>query len=568
MGVIERSPVTGSSAAAVDVAAPPGRAFVLRAGAIAGVLALVFSITELLAKPPLVSGTILSSLEALCMALWLVAVYIVQRERIATVGRAGAFAAIAGIPLLIIANIVMAMTGSAEPSPALILLLVTGGVGAVWGILALGTASFETAVLPGGAVAMWTVGLLTGILGSSYVGGPLSAVGIVWSSITLWRGHIPAPRLAATSPESARLGPGSRLPPLDALRGTIMILMAIDHASLFVRRWHPFEVWNQPLPDYPDLAALLTRVVTHPCAPGFFFLMGAGMILFADSRRRLGWSWGRITGQLALRGLLLIVLEQVIVDLATSGQIHAFDFSILAGLGGAMILAALLIRARGAVLAGTGGAILLAMQVVPLALNHWSTGLLMPFRMLTVPGSAGPFTVLYPIIPWLGVVLLGMGFGRLLQAGRQRAFRVALIVGLASLALFPIVRLSDGFGNLQPLAGRTAIDVLNLVKYPPSLSFLLLALGFDLVLLYLFSSVGERLERYGRPILTLGKTALYFFLGHWFIYRLLGEIFVQPGALTLTYLAWAIGLVLMAPVCQAYGRMRQASPAGSVWRMI
>jgi uncharacterized membrane protein len=208
------------------------------------------------------------------------------------------------------------------------------------------------------------------------------------------------------------------------------------------------------------------------------------------------------------------------------------------------------------------------MQVVPLTVEDWSTGLLMPFRMLTVPGSAGPFSVLYPIIPWLGVVLLGMGFGRLLQADRQRAYRLALIVGLASLALFPIVRLSGDFGNLQPLASRAAIDVLNLVKYPPSLSFLLLSLGFDLVLLYVFAAAGERLERYGRPILTLGKTALYFFLGHWFIYRLLGEVFVRPGGLTRTYLAWVIGLVLLVPICQTYGRLRQASPAGSIWRMI
>jgi uncharacterized membrane protein len=507
-------------------------------------------------------------LESLCAALWLVAVYLVQRERIGTVGRAGAFAAVAGIPMLIIGNVVMAMTGRTEPSPALILLLVTGGVGAVWGILALGTASFETAVLPGGGVALWTVGLLTGILGSSHVGGLFAAVGIVWSSITLWKGHIPERRLTATSPEAARPSAGGRLAAMDALRGTIMILMAIDHASLFVRRWHPFEIWNQPLPDYPDLSALLTRVATHPCAPGFFFLMGAGVILFADSRRHLGWSWGRIAGRLALRGVLLIVLEQVVVDLATSGQIYALDFSILAGLGGTMITAALLIRARGAVLAGAGAAILLVMQVVPLTVQDWSRGLLMPLRMLTVPGSAGPFSVLYPIIPWLGVVLLGMGFGRLLQADRQRAYRVALIVGLASLALFPIVRLSGGFGNLQPLASRAAIDVLNLVKYPPSLSFLLLALGFDLVLLYLFAAAGEHLERFGRPVLTLGKTALYFFLGHWFIYRLLGEFFVQPGDLTLTYMAWAIGLVMMVPVCQTYRRMREVSSAGSIWRMI
>ena len=70
-----------------------------------------------------------------------------------------------------------------------------------------------------------------------------------------------------------------RLVPLDSLRGVLMGLMAIDHASLLVRGVHSYEAWNVPPATYPDAASFLTRFVTHFCAPGFFFLMGAGLSL-------------------------------------------------------------------------------------------------------------------------------------------------------------------------------------------------------------------------------------------------------------------------------------------------
>jgi uncharacterized membrane protein len=153
------------------------------------------------------------------------------------------------------------------------------------------------------------VGLLAALL-TSWPPVPIIALaGILWSSIGLLRarGSAETERAADVRPVPAE-GIG-RLIPLDALRGLIMILMAIDHASYFVRRWHPFETWDQPLPDYPSLAAMLTRLATHPCAPLFFFLMGAGMILFAHARRQIGWSEGRIASHLAMRGLLFISLE-------------------------------------------------------------------------------------------------------------------------------------------------------------------------------------------------------------------------------------------------------------------
>ena len=53
--------------------------------------------------------------------------------------------------------------------------------------------------------------------------------------------------------------------PLDALRGLIMMLMALDHASAFIARKHSFEVWGMSLPVYDDPLRFLTRLTSHLC---------------------------------------------------------------------------------------------------------------------------------------------------------------------------------------------------------------------------------------------------------------------------------------------------------------
>jgi uncharacterized membrane protein len=74
--------------------------------------------------------------------------------------------------------------------------------------------------------------------------------------------------------------------PLDALRGLIIVLMALDHANHFVAQQHSTgEYWGGPFPQYGSVFAFLIRLVTHLAAPCFFFLMGISMVLFSNARR-------------------------------------------------------------------------------------------------------------------------------------------------------------------------------------------------------------------------------------------------------------------------------------------
>ena len=174
----------------------------------------------------------------------------------------------------------------------------------------------------------------------------------------------PAGSAEVTQVQSPTPSP-ARLEALDTLRGLIMVLMALDHASLFVAEQHWSEFWGLPLPDYGDALSLLTRVVSHLCAPGFFALMGAGMALFVASRRDRGWSEGRIARHFATRGALLVVVDLLLVlpafalgslDALQSGNgsvmpavpgaggIPYFSPGVLSALGASMLVGGLLVR--------------------------------------------------------------------------------------------------------------------------------------------------------------------------------------------------------------------------------
>jgi uncharacterized membrane protein len=135
----------------------------------------------------------------------------------------------------------------------------------------------------------------------------------------------------------------NRLYPLDALRGLVIVVMALDHANYFIAQQHsPGEYWGGPFPYYASALPFLTRLVTHFAAPGFFFLMGVGMLLFAESRWRQGWNIWKIRAHFWIRGVVLILLQLILVNRiweAGPGFFPETYIGVLIALGGTMILA-------------------------------------------------------------------------------------------------------------------------------------------------------------------------------------------------------------------------------------
>jgi uncharacterized membrane protein len=102
----------------------------------------------------------------------------------------------------------------------------------------------------------------------------------------------------------------NRLIFLDSMRGLIMVLMALDHASFFIAKTHSHEFWGTALPRYDDALPFLLRAVTHLCAPGFLLLMGVGMALYIAARVGEGWGNWRVARFFVIRGFMLIVFQQ------------------------------------------------------------------------------------------------------------------------------------------------------------------------------------------------------------------------------------------------------------------
>lgn len=381
--------------------------------------------------------------------------------------------------------------------------------------------------------------------------------------------------------------PASRIISLDAQRGLIMILMAIDHAAFFVAKHHPGEFWGYPLPEHEGWLSFLTRHVSHLCAPGFFLLMGTGIALFANSRRDRGWSEARITRHLVVRGVVLLLVQQIIENPAwIIGSLvpnpDAWSFApavpgepgplilvlaVLTALGCSLIAVGLLQRLPGWIFLLAGIALIVLSQSMvpgPEMVQYPYSPL---DRLAFIPGQTGVLLVMYPVVPWLGAALLGAALGKWLARDRDRTLRWVPAAGVALVALFVTLRFIGGFGNTHPWDGTGVMDFLNMTKYPPSIVFLSFAIGTNLLLIGLFERFTTVVERHGGWLLTFGRTALFFYIVHIWLYMLLGLPFRDGTGFGIMYLIWAVGLLMLLPLCRRYETFKAGKPPESVWRL-
>ncbi len=381
--------------------------------------------------------------------------------------------------------------------------------------------------------------------------------------------------------------PTPRLVPLDSLRGLIIILMALDHANHFIAHQHPSGEYYSGLPKYNNSFTgsllFLTRFVTHLCAPGFFFLMGIGMVYFSTSRQDRGWSNLEIMRHFWIRGIILITLQIFVVnriwELHPDGFFPWPYFGVLYALGGAMILGSftLQLRIRSLVL-----------LILPLILftEFDSSGSIGfgPFErsdyqplydqsslvlLFFIAGGNDTIWVNYPILAWMKVLIFGIIFGKMLIENPEQTYRRGMRIGVAFLGAFFILRILNGYGNSQPLPGNFSwIDFLNVVKYPPSITFVLLTLGINLLILYGLWLVPPNREKYLKPLVVFGQVALFVYILHLLLYAIIGNLLTPNGSeLYEMYIIWVLGLLVLYPICFYYGKFKHSQPSNSIMRM-
>jgi uncharacterized membrane protein len=355
----------------------------------------------------------------------------------------------------------------------------------------------------------------------------------------------------------------NRLYPLDALRGLVIVFMALDHANYFIAQQHsPGEYWGGPFPAYDSALPFLTRLVTHFAAPGFFFLMGIGMLLFAEARWRRGWSIWKIRAHFWARGTLLILLQLFLVNRiweAGPGFFPETYIGVLIALGGTMIIGSFFVRLSPLALLILTLGLLLGTEWLHPGPEQWNSLNLTEWRLvLLVSGGDGEFWSNFSVLPWLELVVFGMLFAHWLLADEKKAYTMGLWIGIGLLVFFVLLRSADGFGNIRPREGETWIDFLNAVKYPPSLTFTFLTMGLNLLALWGFSKAGEAVQTASRPLVAFGSAPLFVYVLHLYLYMLMGRTFEPFGtSLPAMYLYWLAGLAILYLPALWYGRFKQ-----------
>lgn len=361
----------------------------------------------------------------------------------------------------------------------------------------------------------------------------------------------------------------------DTLRGLLMILMALDHANHFIAHKHASaEIWGGPFPVYTDALPFITRLVTHLAAPGFFLLMGVGMALLAHARDEQGWTWWEIFRQFWIRGIVLMLLQIIVVnrawELSPGGWGIALYIGVLYALGGTMILGGLCHRLSPRYLLVLACILFVGTELLHPGPEMWGRISQDPANVILLrPGGTAAVWSYYPVLPWLELVIFGMALGKWLIADSEKAFSRMWKLGLAFLAVFVVIRALNGFGNIRPRMGNTWIDVLNPVKYPPSMTFTLMTTGVNLILLWAFSRVNERVRHILQPLTVFGRAPLCFYVLHLFLYAAIGRL-VAPKGMSIPAMLpfWLLGLLILFPLCLWYGHFKHKQPDNSPLRLL
>jgi uncharacterized membrane protein len=373
----------------------------------------------------------------------------------------------------------------------------------------------------------------------------------------------------------------SRVQSVDALRGFVMIIMALDHVREF------FHSGTQFQPDdlsHTTVILFFTRWITHICAPVFFFTAGIGAFFWLRG--------GRTTGELSrflwTRGLWLVFLELTVLHLAMNFSLvnGIVLLSILWALGWSMVALGFLVHLPVRLLAILSIAVIalhnLADSVEASQFGAWAW----IWNILHQPGvvqiGSVQVQVAYPLIPWIFVMSAGFCFARVFLLDTPQRRRAMFGIGLGLSVAFLVIRGINVYGDPRPwsreIPGMTVLSFLRCLKYPPSLDFLLMTLGPGILLLWWFDRFS--LAR-TNPLMVFGRVPLFYFLGHFFLIHALAVAFAlarygnaaflfggQPslGAtlpsgygydLGVVYAVWIAVVAMMYPVCLWFARVKE-----------
>ena len=376
-----------------------------------------------------------------------------------------------------------------------------------------------------------------------------------------------------------------RIENIDLLRGLVMIIMALDHTrDLF----HIDGLIGDPLNLQTTTPFLyFTRWITHFCAPTFVFLSGVSAWL--QSRRK---TTAELSKFLITRGLWLVFVEITLITLGITADIH-FGFIVLQtiwSIGISMIILGLFIWLPFNVILTAGLLIFFGHNIIDFAEAERNGNVSLFWHFLHLPTVfpldanhvVGDF---YPVLPWIGVMLLGYCAGKIFTAfDPPRRNKILLYTGIGLLVLFVALRVADVYGDpthwsKQRNGVYTFLSFMNVTKYPPSLMYASATLGCALIFLALVKNTTGWLSKI---ISVYGRVPFFYYILHFYLLHIIAIIlylqrghtiaegmkgvpglpfkFAVPGegySLGIVYLVWICVVIALYPLCKWYDNYKR-----------
>ena len=375
-----------------------------------------------------------------------------------------------------------------------------------------------------------------------------------------------------------------RIDSIDFTRGLVMVIMALDHVRDLM---HTTALTQDPTNlDTTTTGLFLTRWITHLCAPTFVFLSGTSA--FISLRNSNDPSAGRKF--MVKRGLWLILLEFTVITLGLWADIkfRMMVFQVIGAIGLGLICLSLMTRLSSKTIGAMGLIIILGHNLVQgISFNDniplrvlWS----FLFRLDIFPVTPDfTFAVLYPFIPWFGIMLVGYASGNLFLQEENKRRKTLFVTSLTILSFFILLRFGNFYGDPIPWKIQknplfTLLSFINIFKYPPSLLYTFLTLG---IMFFILAAVDGVRNKFTAIISVYGKVPLFYYILHWYLVHSLMFLlmfyqgfawkdlpfgafqFGRPPAgsgveLPYIYIIWAFVVISLYPLCKWYNAYKAA----------
>jgi uncharacterized membrane protein len=380
-------------------------------------------------------------------------------------------------------------------------------------------------------------------------------------------------------------GKPKRIESIDILRGIVMVIMALDHTRDY---FHITSMTDDPLNFATTTPQLfLTRWITHFCAPTFVFLSGTSIYLQSLRKTKK-----ELSSFLFTRGLWLIFVEIAINTLFWSFNpfYNFINLQVLWAIGISMILLGMAIRLPFNYILAIGLIIVLGHNLldIPESAKGFKGGLIwdiMHHGGFYTIGKNHFIAVLYPVIPWTGLMMMGYCAGIFFTQQYTNEQRRKILAGIGSglIVFFILLRFTNFYGNpfkwhVQKNSLFTLLSFIDVHKYPPSLLYMCMTIGAAL----LFLSVAEKFQnRFTGWMRIFGRTAFFYYIMHVLLIHLLAVVvffarghalkdafniqfdlcwpFVIPGEgfyLPMIYLIWIFVITALYPLCKWYDKYK------------